>query len=71
MSKIYSLLLDKELNAVFDLIFFHLLARRPNLENISIYSNKFFYNFHLSESSLTCPGHWVSGLRKNCKCKEK
>jgi hypothetical protein len=36
---------------VFALIFCHLLARKPNLENISINSNKFFHNFHLSESS--------------------
>ena len=28
---------------------FHLLAQKPNLE-FSIYSNKFFHNFHLSES---------------------
>ena len=42
--------------------FFHLLARKPNLETFSIYSNKFFHNFHLSESSFTCPGHWASGL---------
>jgi len=24
-------------------------------ENFSIYSNKFFHNFHLSESSINCP----------------
>jgi hypothetical protein len=36
--------------------FFHLLSRKPNLEKCSIYSNKFFHNFHLSESSFTCPG---------------
>jgi len=35
--------------------FFHLLAQKPNLEKKSIYSNKFFHNFHLSESSFTCP----------------
>ena len=40
--------------SVFALIFFHLLARKPNLEKCSIYSNKFFHNFHLSESSVTC-----------------
>ena len=48
---------------VFALIFCHLLARKPNLENISINSNKFFHNFHLSESSFTCPrvsDKWVS-----------
>ena len=42
--------------------FFHLLARKPNLEKLSIYSSKFFYNFHLSESSFNCPRLWVSGL---------
>jgi len=36
--------------------FFHLLARKPNLEKKSIYLNKFFHNFHLSQSS----GKWVS-----------
>jgi hypothetical protein len=42
--------------------FFHLLAGKPNLEKCSIYSNKFFHNFHLSESSFTCPGLQASGL---------
>ena len=28
----------------------------------SIYSSKFFHNFHLSESSFTCPGLQASGL---------
>jgi hypothetical protein len=44
--------------------FFHLLARKPNLENFSIYSNKFFYNFHLSKSRFTCSGLWKSGLAR-------
>ena len=44
------------------LYFFHLLAPKPNLENVSIDSNKFFHNFHLSESSFTCHGFWASGL---------
>jgi hypothetical protein len=35
--------------------FFHQLAGKPNLEIVSNYSNKFFHNFHLSESSFTCP----------------
>ena len=35
--------------------FFHLLALKPNLERFSIYSNKFFNNFHLTEYSFTCP----------------
>ena len=45
-SKVYSLCLN----------FFHLLARKPNLEIFSIYSNKFFHNFHLPQSSFTSPG---------------
>jgi len=42
--------------------FCHLLAWKPNLENCSMYSNKFFHNFHLSESSFTCPRLCASGL---------
>ena len=42
--------------------FFHLLARKPNLEKKNVYSNKFFHTFHLSESSFTCPGLRASGL---------
>jgi hypothetical protein len=34
----------------------NVFAPKPNLEKIYIYSNKFFHNFHLSESSFTCPG---------------
>ena len=37
-------------------------SRKPNLENFSIYSNKFFHNFHLSESSFTCTGLRASEL---------
>jgi len=48
-------------STVFAFIFLHLLARKPNLEKCSIYSNK-FHNFYLSESSFTCPGLWASGL---------
>ena len=41
----------------------HLLAWKPNLEKKNyIYSNKFFHNFHLSESSFTCPELGASGL---------
>ena len=47
--------------------FFHLIARKANLEQISIYSNKFFHNFHLSESSFTCPGLRASGLAQRLK----
>ena len=42
--------------------FFHLHAWKPNIEKLSIYSNKFFHSFHLSKSSFTCPGLWASGL---------
>ena len=35
--------------------FFHLLAQKPNLEEFSICLNNFTHNFHLSESSFTCP----------------
>jgi hypothetical protein len=39
--------------------FFHLLARKPNLEK------KIFISiFHLSESSITCPGLWASGIAR-------
>jgi hypothetical protein len=41
---------------------FYLLAQKPDLEKMCIYSSKFFHNFHLSESSFTCPGLWGSGL---------
>jgi hypothetical protein len=36
--------------------FFHLLAWKPTLEKFATYSNKFFHNFHLSQTS----GKWVS-----------
>jgi hypothetical protein len=42
--------------------FFYLLAQKPNLGKFSIYSNKFFHNFRLSESSFTCPQLRASGL---------
>ena len=54
--------------AVFACILFHLLARKPNLEKSSIYSNKFFNNFHLSESSFTCPRLQESGLAQRLHC---
>jgi hypothetical protein len=44
--------------------FFHLLAWKQNLEKFSIYSNKFFHYFHLSESSFTSPGLQASGLAR-------
>ena len=47
--------------------FFHLLAQKPNLEKFSIYSNKFFHNFHLSEYSFTCPRLRASGLARRLK----
>ena len=37
-------------------LMFSPIARKPYLDKYSIYSNKFFHNFHLSESSFTCPG---------------
>jgi hypothetical protein len=43
--------------------FFHLLAPKPNLDKISIYSNKFFHIFHLSEIQFYLSqalGKWVS-----------
>ena len=42
--------------------FFHLLARKSNIEKCSIHSNKFYHNFDLFESSFTCPGLWASVL---------
>jgi hypothetical protein len=45
-----------------DISLFYLLARKPNLEKNYIYSNKFFHNFHLSESSFICPGLRTSDL---------
>jgi hypothetical protein len=38
------------------------LARKPHLEKNSVYSNKFFHNFHLFESSFTCPRLPASGF---------
>jgi hypothetical protein len=49
-------------HAVFALIFFHLLPRKPNLEKFSIYSNIFFHNSHSSKSSFIFPGQWASLL---------
>jgi hypothetical protein len=42
------------------LIFFHLLAWKPNIEQFSIYLNKFFHIFNLSESNFACqtPYQW-------------
>jgi hypothetical protein len=48
---------------------FHPLARKPNLDKFSIYSNKFFHIFHLSESSFTCPGLRASGLTRRLQLK--
>ena len=51
--------------------FFHLLARMPNLEKRSIYSSKFFHNFHLSESRFICPVIQTSALAPRLqKCKK-
>jgi hypothetical protein len=59
--------------------FFHLLAQIPNLEFFSIYSNKFFHNIHLSESSFTCAwlranglawklNYWLKNIKKIAWC---
>jgi len=48
------------------LTLFHLLTRKSNIDKFSIYSNKFFHNFHLSESSFTL---WVSAKTDVCKGK--
>ena len=50
--------------AVLAFLFFYLFARTPNFENFYIYSNKFFHNFHFSESSFTCPVLRASGLAR-------
>jgi hypothetical protein len=39
------------------------MMKKSNLEKFSIYSNKLFHNFHLYESSFTCPWLQASGLR--------
>ena len=49
----------------FFLIFFAFSLTCPKAKirkKNSIYSNKFFHNFHLSKSSFTCSGLWASGL---------
>ena len=46
---------------------FHLLTQKSNLERFSIDSNKFFHNFHLFESSFTCPGLRASGLARRLR----
>jgi hypothetical protein len=53
---------------LFNFFHLHVLARKPILENFSIYSNKFFHNFHLSESSFTCPGLRASELAWRLTC---
>jgi hypothetical protein len=53
-------------STVFALIF---LAKPKSqmLKKKSIYSNKFCHNFHMSESSFTCPGLRASGLARRLK----
>ena len=58
--------LSKKDNKICALIF-RLLARKPNLENCYIHSNKFFHNFHLPESSFTCPWLRASGLARRLR----
>jgi hypothetical protein len=47
--------------SVFVLIFSPTCPKTKYRKNY-IYSKKFCHNFHLSESSFTCPGLWASGL---------
>ena len=53
--------------AVFALICFIYLRESQIQKNNYIHSNKFFHNFHLSESNFTCPGLWTSGLALRLK----
>ena len=46
----------------------YLLAQRPNLEKNYIYSNKFFHNFNLPESSFTSPWLRASRLAQRLHC---
>jgi hypothetical protein len=48
-------------NTVFALIILP-TCPKTKLEKFSIYSSKFFHNFHLTESSFTCPRLWASGF---------
>ena len=50
---------------VFALIFFHLLARKPNLEKNSIYSNEFF-DITYPNPVLFVPGSEQVGEREDC-----
>ena len=50
------------LTLVFAFLFVTYFARKPNVEQIYIYLNNFFHNYHLSEASFTCPGLQASGL---------
>jgi hypothetical protein len=54
--------------AVFVLIFVTYLPESKIQKKFSIYSNKFFYYFHLSESSFTCSRLRASGLAWNWYC---
>ena len=44
--------------------FFHLNLPESQIIFFFIYSSKFFHNFHLSESSFTCPRLRASGLAR-------
>ena len=50
--------------SVFALIFFLLLPESQIQIKISVYSNKFIHNFHLSESSFKCSGFGQVGYTK-------
>ena len=49
------------INTVFALIFFTYLPKSENLEKFSIYSSKFFHNFHF-KFSFNCSGFRASEL---------
>ena len=60
----FALVESEDLNTIYALFLFSYLPQKPNLEKFSVYSNKFFHNFHLSESSFICPRIRASGLAR-------
>jgi len=66
---------NPEYAKVFALIFSPTCPKAKFRKNF--YSNKFFHNFHLFESSFTCPRLWASGLERRlvqivyCDCEVK
>jgi len=55
---------DKQMCNSLCLNFFTYLPESQIYKKNYIYSNKFFHNFHLSESNFTCPGLRASGLAR-------